>query len=381
MRTRQVGSGMGVAVAAGLFAIATVLSGGCVKSGADNGRTADGARSAPARRIILLTNGNSPFWDAARQGLNEAAAQFRIAEAGLSAVMEVNDGTPDGQIGKLRQFVSQDDIAGVAVSALDADNAAVAEQLMALRSKGVHVITVDADVNPEKFAKAREHYVGTDNLAGGRALGVAGRELLKARNTTQGDYVQFVGRTGSDNARKRMDGFKEAVGADYREADRMGDDLDRSKARENVRNAIANHPDLVALVGIWSYNAPAIVDVVVDEKKVRDKYVLVTFDAEPLAIAQMSAGSIDAMVVQDPFQMGFLAVRLLKALSEGDQATVDELFPGGDKPGGDVHNTSLKVVVPDTGSPLKKEMFDSNTEFMTLSTFQEWLKKYNLQGS
>jgi ribose transport system substrate-binding protein len=366
-----------------LLLILPALSAGCRKpAGESSGGGGGSSSGSGSKRMILLTNGNSPFWDAARQGLKEGATELKIAEAGLDAIMEVNDGTPDGQISKLRQFATQSDIVGVAVSALDADNAAVADLMKQLRDNGVHVITVDADVNTTLFPEAREFYVGTDNFAGGQALGTAGRVLLESRGVTSGSYVQFVGRTGSDNARKRMDGFKDAVGDKYREADRMGDDLDRSRSRENVRNAIANHQDLVALVGIWSYNAPAIVDVVVDEKKVRDKYTVVTFDAEPLAITQMGQGSIDAMVVQNPFQMGYLAVKILKALHENDTATVAELFPDRGQPNGDIYNTGLKVVVPDQNSPLKAEQFDENsTEFMTLSTFQDWLKKYNLQGS
>jgi ribose transport system substrate-binding protein len=179
-----------------------------------------------------------------------------------------------------------------------------------------------------------------------------------------------------------MDGFKEAVGEKYREADRMADDVDPSRARENVRNAITNHQDLVAVVGIWSYNAPAIVDVVVDEKKMRDKFTIVTFDAEPLAIRDMGEGDIDAMVVQNPFQMGYMSVKILKALHENDSATLDEIFPHRKEPNGDLYDTGLKVVVPDQGSPLKAEDFEANsTEFMNFSTFQEWLKKYNLKGS
>jgi ribose transport system substrate-binding protein len=298
--------------------------------------------------------------------------------------MEINDGTPEGQISKLRQFASQTDIIGVAVSALDADNAAVADLLRQLRKQGVGVITVDADVNPERFADAREFYIGTDNYAGGQALGIAGREVLRSRGHENGAYVQFVGRTGSDNARKRMDGFRDAVGAEYREADRMGDDLDPSRARENVRNAVSNHPDTVALVGIWSYNAPAIVDVV-GEKGLRDQVdsqmTVVTFDAEPLAVEYMGAGKIDAMVVQDPFHMGYLAVKVLDAIHRQDAVTLDELFPQRGQPGGDVHNTALRVVVPAEGSPLAPEMFDSNTEYMTLGEFKAWLQKYNLQGS
>jgi ribose transport system substrate-binding protein len=350
---------------------------GCTSSKTGPGTTSTFPQGGGgAKRLILLTNGNSPFWDACRSGLVEGAKHFDLQAAGLTAVMEVNDGSPQGQINKLRQFGSQTDVACVAVSAVDADNAAVAQEMQKLRKKGIHVICVDADINREKFPEARAYYIGTDNLAGGRVLGTAAKHLLEARDVTSGSFVQFVGRTGSDNARKRMNGFQEAVGSQYRDADRMGDDFDRTKARENVRNAINNHKDLVALVGIWSYNAPAIVDVV-KEKNARDEFTIVTFDAEPIAVTQMGQGQIDAMVVQNPFDMGYQAVRLLKALYQDDSATVEEMFPDG----GDVYITGLKVVVPDDKSPLKAEMFKENTEFMTLATFRTWLQKYNLQGS
>lgn len=332
------------------------------------------------RRIILLNNGNSPFWDACRVGLRDGERDFKLAEESFRVVMEVNDGTPQGQIDKLRQFNSQSDIAGVAISALDANNATVAEEMRKLRKKGVHVICVDADVDRNRFRDTRSHYIGTDNLIGGRELGTAARHLLLARNKKSGSYVQFVGRTGSHNAMERMDGFKSAVGSEFREADRMADDTDRTRARENVRNAIRNHRDLVALVGIWSYNAPAIGDVVKQENR-RNQFVLVAFDAEPIAVEQMSQGQLDAMVVQNPYQMGYQAVRLLQALIRGQAQNVKAMFPRPGSTDGDLYNTGLKVVVPDNRSPLKAEMFGTNTEFLILGQFKSWLDKYGLKGS
>ena len=351
---------------------------GCNRSAGTD--TAHPGSSRGLRRIILLTNGNSPFWDAARFGLQEAAKELAIGQAGLRAVMEVNDGSPQGQIDKLRQFASQSDIAGIAVFALDADNVAVADEMRRLRKKGVHVICVDADLNRKTLRDARDYYIGTDNLTAGRILGRAAKKLFAARGVKKGSYVQFVGRTGSYNARERMDGFREAVGAAFHEADHMGDDLDRTRARDNVRNAIRNHPDLVALVGIWSYNAPAIVDVV-EQEGIGGKVTVVTFDAEPIAIAQMRRGSIDAMVVQNPFDMGYQAVKLLRALDENDQKTVDSMFPHRDAPDGDLYNTGLKLIVPDNKSPLTAAEFGETTEFMTLDQFQAWLDKYGLKGS
>jgi ribose transport system substrate-binding protein len=332
------------------------------------------------KRIIVLTNGNSPFWDAARQGMQEAAKDLRLADAGLRAVMEVNDATPQGQLDKLRQFASQSDVVGVAVSALDANNAQVAEEMGKLRLKGVHVVTIDADVDRAKFRDVRRFYIGTDNLSGGKELGAAARGLLEARSIKSGSYVQFVGRTGAHNAIERMDGFKGAIGESYREADRMADGTDRTRARENVRNAMRNHPDLVALVGIWSYNAPAIVDVVEQEEK-REAFTVVAFDAEPDAVRQMGEGMIDAMVVQNPFEMGYQSVRALKAMHEKDEKTLSEMFPRQGESDGDLYDTGLKVVVPSKESPLKREMFGEKTQFMELAEFKGWLAKYGLQGS
>jgi ribose transport system substrate-binding protein len=256
-----------------------------------------------------------------------------------------------------------------------ASNAAVAEELRKLRKKGVHVICVDNDVDREKFRDCRQFYLGTDNIKGGRELGICAKQL----QPEGGKYVQFVGDLGAQNAMERMQGFSEAVGEKFTEVDRMADAADRQKSRMNVRNAIRNNPDLAVLVGIWSYNAPAIVDIVKELEKPEIK--VVAFDAEELAIDAMEDGHIDAMVVQNPFEMGYLLVRASKALIEKDEATIKELFPQLGMPDGDLYETGLKVVVPNASSPLKKELFDKKTEFLTLDEFKKWLEEYNLTSS
>jgi ribose transport system substrate-binding protein len=160
----------------------------------------------------------------------------------------------------------------------------------------------------------------------------------------------------------------------------MGDDGNRSVARENVRNAIRNHSGLNVLVGIWSYNAPAIVDVVRELDRRKD-FTVVVFDAEPDAITAMKDGQIDAMVVQNPFEMGYQGVRLLKALIKKDADTIAEMVPKHDEPDGDIYDTGLKVLVPSSQSPLKADRFQKGVQFLELPAFQEWMSKYGLTGS
>jgi ribose transport system substrate-binding protein len=371
------------------LAVVACLVAGCSSNSrpttpaARNGATASPA-ATPAgatKRFIFITNGDDPFWDALLSGLKEGERLYDCAAAGITVSRDVNNSSAEGQIERLRQYATQDDVAAIAISVIQADNQSIVEEMRTLQAKGVKVITVDGDVNRDTFRDARPFYIGTDNIVGGRVLGSATRALLEARGMGSGGYVQFAGFTDNDNARSRMDGVKEAIGAAYVERDRMADEMDLPRARDNVRNALQNHKDVAALIGIWAYNAPAIADVIT-ESGTRDRYVIATFDAQDLAIGHMEKGHIDAMVVQNPFEMGVRTVRLLKAMVEDDQAVIAEMYPRAGQPDGDIHTTGLRVVVPDATSAVKPALFDPQVvEFMTLPEFKAWLAKYKLTSS
>lgn len=362
----------------GLLAVAV----GCTPQAGDAG-SGNGAGGKGGKRFVFLTNGDDPFWDTCNAGWQEAAKELKLEEAGIVADFQKNNGKPEGQIDRLRQYQTESDIVGVAISVIQADNVGIAREMKKLRDKGVVVITVDGDINREKYRDSRSYYIGTDNVIGGRTLGIATKAILEAKGHTKGGYVQFAGFRDNDNARSRMNGFKETMGEAYTEIDRMPDEMKRDKARDNVRVAIDNfgNKDLVALVGIWAYNAPAIADVVT-ERKVRDKYTVSAFDAAQQTIAEMGKGNVDVMVVQNPFDMGYQAVRLLKAMTTDDEATLKEMFPKTEGDDADIYTTGLRVVVPDGDSAVKADMFDaSKVEFMDLSSFKAWLDQYGLKSS
>jgi ribose transport system substrate-binding protein len=339
------------------------------------GSPPEGARPGQKRAVVLI-NGNSPYWDAVRAGLAAGEREFKLGDAGLTAVMEMNDNGAGGQIAKLKQFGSQTDIVAVAVSPADANNQAIADEMRELQKHGVHVITLDGDLDREAFHDARRFYLGTDNYVAGEQAGICARVLVPEG----GDFVDFVGRTGAQNAIDRMAGLAKACGEKLHERDRMGDDMDRAKAKENVRTALRNFPDVKLLVGIWSYNAPAIVDIVEEAGKRKDLKIL-TFDAEKLAIDRMGEGMIDAMVVQNPYEIGYQGARLFKAMVQDDQATIGEMFPHADVKDGDCYDSGLKIVIPNADSPLKAEMFSPKTEFFELPKFKEWLAAHHLESS
>jgi ribose transport system substrate-binding protein len=331
-------------------------SGGSGQTAAGTVNTGGGTGGAGDFKIVILTNGSSPFWDACDRGLQEAGK-----ELGVRAELVRNDATEGGQIKRLEQLATQSDVKGVGVSVLEEQAAGVAEAMQALRAKGVKVITVDSD-GP---AEAREAFVGTNNLEGGIELGRLAAQLRPGG----GKAVTFVGILAAQNAKERISGFKAGVGDKIQVVDTMEDNVNESKARNNVTTSIQNHPDVNILAGIWSYNAPAITDVIAANGRRKD-FTIVTFDCEPGAIVAMDQGLIDAMVVQNPYEMGYTGAKLLYRLIKEDKAGVDELLKGGD-----VVDTGLKVIVPDDTSPLKSKYR------MTLGAFKTWLAEKGLEGS
>jgi ribose transport system substrate-binding protein len=343
------------------------------------------ASDSGPRRIILLTNGADPFWDAMLVGMQDAEKEFGLKANGLRVVRDVNDGTPKGQVDRLRQFANQSDIAAVAVSVTDSKNLAIANAMKNCQEAGIQVIAIDSDVDRQHSRDARFAYLGTDNVVGGQELGKAAAGI----RPEGGRYATFVGLKGAANAIERIDGFATGAGEKFQQLESLGDEMDRSVALKNVKDALDRNSELDVLVGIWAYNAHAIVNVV-QQRGLRDKTTVVVFDAAPNAIADMQQGQIDAMVVQNPYEMGYQGTRLMQALVQDDHETIHEMLPAYDLQSrtftdpdgnGDILTTGLRVVHPDSGSPLRKEMFGESTEFLSLSQFKKWLSEHNLTGS
>lgn len=382
MRKRGITAAWAVLLALG------VAIGGCDSKpatpwGDANSTGGDAASSAGLKRVILLNNGADPYWDAMRAGMLSAEKDFKLQEAGLKSVMDVNDATAKGQIDKLRQYANQTDVAAVAVSVTDALNPAIANAMRSLGEQGIKVIAIDCDTNRETGRDARFAYLGTDNIVAGQELGKA----VKGLRPEGGKYATFVGLKSAANAIERIKGFGEGAGETFTLAESLGDEFDKSAARKNVQDALDRNPDITTLVGIYAYNAHAIAEVV-KERDLKSKITVAVFDGAPLAIADMEEGLIDVMILQNPYEMGYLGTRLMKALVTDDQQTIHEIYPAWEpaeksftKPSGDLLVTGLRIVVPDQGSKLTKDIFAPGTEFMKLSELKAWLKKYDLTGT
>ena len=114
------------------------------------------------------------------------------------------------------------------------------------------------------------------------------------------------------------------------------DDTDQVRAKANVSEMLVGHPDVAALVGLWSYNGPAILNAVAgrrqdrpgEDHRVRRR----RRDARPAS----RSGAIVGTVVQQPYEFGYQSITLLAKALKGDRSGIPPAPP-------DVH--------PDDGDP------------------------------
>jgi hypothetical protein len=119
----------------------------------------------------------------------------------------------------------------------------------------------------------------------------------------------FVGKLDARNAQDRVQGIKEVLaGSNITIIDVRTDDVDDVRAKANAADTLVRYPDVKALVGLWSYNGPAILNAVREAGKV-GKVQIVTFDEADETLAGIKAGAIHATVVQQPYEFGYQAIK------------------------------------------------------------------------
>jgi ribose transport system substrate-binding protein len=200
---------------------------------------------------------------------------------------------------------------GIAISPIDPENQ---KTLINEVSKKTLVFTQDSDAP----GSDRACYIGTDNVAAGRQAG----QLIREAVPGGGKIMLFVGKQDVRNAQERIQGIKETLKDSKVEIiDVRTDDTDPVRAKANAADTLVRYPDVKALVGLWSYNGPAILNAVKDAGK-SGKVKIVAFDEADETLAGVKDGAIHATVVQQPYEFGYQAIKKMDQVIRGDKSVI-----------------------------------------------------------
>ena len=203
-------------------------------------------------------------------------------------------------------------------SAIDYENNAAV--IDAAAEKGVRVVAIDSNVNSD----AVQTYTGTDNYAAGQMAAQA------ALDGTEGELsVGIVNYdVSSANGQERERGATETFTASGRAADIVVINTlaEAGRAQADTAELLAQHPEINVLL---AFNEPTSVGAAaaIDALGAADSVYLVGFDSNVSTVEGLQTGTVDALIVQNPYAMGYLGVesayRLLSGLGGSLEETVD----------------------------------------------------------
>ena len=281
--------------------------------------------------FAFITNGIDPFWTFAQRGTEKAAKDL---------VQEVDFKQPPLASSKEQQQYIEDLLAagvkGIAISPVGAKDMG---DFFKSKMKNIPLILVDSDV-PD--TSCRRAYIGTHNYRAGRAVG----EMVKKAVPKGGKLAIFVGRLDVQNAVERRQGVLDFLaGIDAKEmnektitpfdardlkvgdfmlVDTFTDGTNAGVSQQKAEDLLTRADDIAVMVGLWAYNPPAMLQA---KEKLKAKAVIVGFDEDQNTLIAIREGKIVGTVVQAPFEFGYQSIRILHALSKGDDGYLKKNYP------------------------------------------------------
>lgn len=294
----------------------------CGQSNNDQSSSDESGGKKP--RIAFVSNGVASFWTIAQRGVEKAGVDLDVEVSVHMPVEGISD-----QKRMIEDLVTRG-VDGIAVSPIDPEN-----QTEFLNQMGAHtkMITHDSDAPDSN----RLMYIGMDNYKAGRMCG----ELVREAIPDGGSIMIFIGRLEQDNARRRRQGvIDEILGRDYNPANydppgnvlsgggyeilgTLTDQFDRVKGKANVEDTLSRHPDIDAMVGLFAYNPPLILEALEQAGKLGEVKVI-SFDEHNDSLQGIIDGTVHGTVVQNPYMYGYQSVELLKSIIGGDLSVIPE---------------------------------------------------------
>lgn len=250
-------------------------------------------------KIILIAktiDSDNGFWTSLISGAELGAEEF-------GAEIEVYGGKTEedieGQIKTIEKSIEKKpDILLVTPGSYSETT----ESLKKVVDSGIPLVLIDSVID-EDIAKAT---VSTDNYLAGKELGEYARTLLG-----EGAQIGIIGHVkGTSTAIEREEGIKDGLG-EYKDkiVDIQYCGSDFHKAYALTKNMLEEFPELDMIIGTNEYSAVGAARAVKDAGLAK-KVKMVGFDNSVEEIQLLEQGVFQGIVIQKPFNMGYLGVEL-----------------------------------------------------------------------
>jgi ribose transport system substrate-binding protein len=246
---------------------------------------------------------DSSFWLAIKRGAEKAGAElgYEVLYVGVQDQTNI-----PGQINLVNDMVTRR-IDGILIAATDAK--ALSAPVTKAIEAGVPVITVDSGIDPDTSLA----YIATDNIGAAKAAAKTLAELIGGKGK-----VGDIGITaGSQTGYERESGFLEEMKnyPDIEVVPVQYSGCSPAKALNIATDTYTGNPDLVGFYGACD-GAGTGAGQLTKQKDLDLR--IVAFDSSAEEFELFKEGFIDALILQDPFKMGYDGVHAMDKILNGE---------------------------------------------------------------
>ena len=265
------------------------------------------------KTIAVIPKGTThEFWKSIHGGANKAAKDYNAKIVWKGPLKE--DDRED-QIKVVEDFITQG-VQGIVLAPLD--DQALVKPVEEATKAGIPVVIIDSDLKSETYVS----FAATDNRRGGQT---AGEEMVRLLGG-KGKVVMLRYAPGSASTTNREEGFldaiKKAPGIEMLSNNQYAGATTETayQASENLLAPLKKPDGTLAVDGIFTPNESSCFGMLraLQDGKFAGKVKFVGFDSSSKLVEALGSGEINALVVQDPVNMGYKGVELMAKKLHGE---------------------------------------------------------------
>ena len=266
---------------------------------------------------VIVKDTTSAYWQIVFSGARQAAKDLNVnvPELGAQSESDIN-----GEITILENAVSEKPAAVViAPTQFKALGQPIDEA-----AKKVPIIGIDSAADSKSFTS----FLTTDNEVGGKIAADGMAAAITAKyGKAEGDVALITHLPGVGSLEARNKGYKEELADKYPGLKLVADKVSDGNATTGLNimtDLITANPNLRGVFADNLIQCQGASQAIAENKK-GDTIKLVCFDADDKLISYLKDGTIAALLLQDPYRMGYDGVKTALAASKGEKvpANVD----------------------------------------------------------
>ena len=275
---------------------------------------ADTAYSEQHAVALIAKSTETEFWLSVFAGAEAAATEYNLKLTITGPKTEEDYEAQNRMVADAVEAGAQ----AIVFSAIDYENNASAIDDAA--KQGTKIVAIDSSVDSQMVST----YIGTDNYAAGQMAAQAALDRVEGPLRVGIVNYDVSSANGQERERGARDLFSSTGRAEVTAV--INTLAEAGHAQADTVRMLADHPEINVLL---AFNEPTSVGAAqaVEELGLSETVFLVGFDSNVATVEGLQTGSVDALIVQNPYAMGYLGVesayKLLSGQGAGLTAVVD----------------------------------------------------------